>query len=201
MVALENSSLSIFERREILLDISELLLKAQQEGRSVDSVIEKDVHGFVDRIKLSYGYRNSIIFNILIGIQYFIYALVIVQGAVYLMRSTDTFFETTIGLMILPEMFILSFLLIPLLRYFISHQKILWFILTLLGFVFLFLGSTVLLRRFGGDISWVQTYLDKEINIISSWLIIIILAIIMVSIWLIKWFIRKWSIKKIKAAW
>lgn len=201
VAALENSTLSIFERREILLDISELLFNAQEKKRPVDSVIENNIEDFIGRIKLSYGYRNSVVFNILSGIQNFIFVLTIVQVAIFLIRQTDPFFETTMGLMILPYMFLLSFLLLPLLRYLISRQKIIWFIIPLVGLVSLFLGSNELLRRFGSDIAWVQTYFEKEITFISSWFIVIILILVMVSSWLAKWFMRRQSIKKIKATW
>ena len=205
VAALENTTLSIFERREILLDISELLLQAQEKKRPVNSVIEDNIEDFIGRIKLSYGYRNGIVFNIISGIQNFIFVLTIVQVAIYLIRQTDPFFETTIGLMILPYMFLLSFLLLPLLKYLISRQKIIWFIIAfiiaLVSLVSLFLGSNELLRRFGSDIVWVQTYFEKEITFISSWLIVIILILIMLSSWLAKWFMRHQSIKKMKATW
>lgn len=201
VAALENSTLSIFERREILLDISELLLQAQEKKRQVNSVIENNIEDFIERIKLSYGYRNGIVFNILSGIQNLLFVLTIVQVAIYLLRNTDSFFETTMGLMILPYMFLLSFLLLPLLKYLISRQKIIWFIIALIGLVSLFLGSNELLRRFGSDIAWVQTYFEKEITFISSWFIVIIIILVMVSSWCAKWYMRRQSIKKMKAAW
>lgn len=201
VLALENSTLSIFERREINLDISELLLQAQEKKRPVNSVIENNIEDFIERIKLSYGYRNGILFNILSGIQNLLFVLTIVQATIYLIRNTDPFFETTMGLMMLPYMFLLSFLLLPLLRYLISRQKIIWFIIALVGLVSLDLGSNELLRRFGSDIAWVQTYFEKEITFISSWFIVIILILVMVSSWLAKWFMRRQSIKKMKAAW
>jgi hypothetical protein len=138
VAALENSTLSIFERREILLDISELLLQAQGKKRPVNSVIENNIEDFIGRIKLSYGYRNGIVFNILSGIQNFIFVLIIVQAAIYLIRQTDPFFEVTIGLMMLPYMFLLSLLLLTLLKYLISRQKIVWFIIALVSLVSLF---------------------------------------------------------------
>ncbi|MFA5015652.1 MAG: hypothetical protein WC549_08955 [Actinomycetota bacterium] len=199
--ALENSTLSIFERKEILLDISELLLQAQEKKRPVNSVIENNIEDFIERIKLSYGYRNGIVFNILSGIQNLLFVLTIVQAAIYLIRNTNSFFEVTMGLMMLPYMFLLSFLLLPLLKYLISRQKIIWFIIALVGLVSLFLGSNELLRRFGSNIAWVQTYFEKEITFISSWFIVIILILVMVLSWLAKWFMRRQSIKKMKAAW
>ncbi len=201
VAALEDSTLSIFERREILLDISELLLQAQEKKRPINSVIENNIEDFIERIKLSYGYRNGIVFNILSGIQNLLFVLTIVQIAIYLIRNTDPFFKTTMGLMMLPYMFFLSFLLLPLLKYLISRQKTVWFIIALVGLVSLFLGLNELLKRFGSDIAWVQTYFEKEITFISSWFIVIILILVMVSCWLAKWFMRRQSIKKMKAAW
>ena len=129
ILMLENSTLSVFERREVILDISDLLFQAQENDRPISSVIKNnDIDDFVKKIRLSYGYRNTVVFNILSGIQNMLYVLVIVQLAIFLIRNTDTFFQTTMGLRMLPYLFFLSFILLPLIRYLISRQKIIWFI-------------------------------------------------------------------------
>ena len=206
ILMLENSTLSVFERREVILDISDLLFQAQENDRPISSVIKNnDIDDFVKKIRLSYGYRNTVVFNILSGIQNILYVLVIVQLAIFLIRNTDTFFQTTMGLMMLPYLFFLSFILLPLIRYLISRQKIIWFIVALVGFVSLFIGSFIgsseILHRFGSDIAWVKTYFDKEITIISSWYIAIALIFVFAASWLLKWFMRHQSIKKMKAVW
>jgi DNA-binding ferritin-like protein (Dps family) len=202
VLILENSTLSVFERGEVILDISDLLFQAQENDRPISSVIKNnDIDDFVKKIRLSYGYRNTVVFNILSGIQNMLFVLVIVQLAIFLVRNTDTFFQTTMGLMILPYLFFLSFILLPLIRYLISRQKIIWFIVALVGFVLLFIGSNEILHRFGSDIAWVQTYFDKEITIISSWYIAIALIFVFAASWLLKWFMRHQSIKKMKAVW
>ena len=94
------------------MDISDLLFQAQENDRPISSVIENnDIDDFVKKIRLSYGYRNTVVFNILSGIQNMLYVLVIVQLAIFLIRNTDTFFQTTMGLMMLPYLFFLSFIL------------------------------------------------------------------------------------------
>jgi DNA-binding ferritin-like protein (Dps family) len=196
---LQNSTLSIFEQKEVLLDISDLLYKAQENKRTVSSVIENnDIPSFVEKIKLSYGYQNTILFNFLSGIQNFIYVIFIIQMAIFLIRDTDSFFKTTLGLSILPEMFLLSFIILPLARYFFSHQKILWFIASIFGFLSISFGFNSLLRNFGMDISWTQTYFLKEIPFISSWTIAVVLILILVIIWLLKWLIRYRSLKRVR---
>ena len=202
ILMLENSTLSVFERREVILDISDLLFQAQENNRPISSVIKNnDIDDFVKKIRLSYGYRNTAVYNILSGIQNMLFVLVIVQLAIFLIRNTDTFFQTTMGLMMLPYLFFLSFILLPLIRYLISRQKIIWFIVALVGFVSLYIGSNEILHRFGSDIAWVQTYFDKEITIISSWYIAIALILVFAASWLLKWFMRHQSIKKMKAVW
>ena len=59
---LENSTLSVFERREVILDISDLLFQAQENDRPISSVIKNnDIDDFVKKIRLSYGYRHTVV--------------------------------------------------------------------------------------------------------------------------------------------
>jgi hypothetical protein len=198
-VALQDSTLSIFERRDVLLDISDLLLQAQHNNRPINTVIG-NVDDFIKGIKTSFGYRSNIVFSLLSGVQNTIFVLAIVQIAIYFMRGTDSFFNTTIGLMILPYMLLLSFLIMPLMRYLVSRQRKVWFAAALIGIpVAVYIGVNEILHRFGMDIPWVQTYFEKEISFISSWGILTVLIVTMALSWFIKWFIRYRSIKNMQA--
>jgi hypothetical protein len=198
--ALQNSTLSIFERRDVLMDISDLLLQAQQNNRPINTVIG-NVDDFIKGIKTSFGYRSNIVFNLLSGVQNTIYVLAIVQVAVYFMRGTDSFFNTTIGLMILPYIVFLSFLIMPLLmRYLVSRQRKVWLAAALIVIMAaVYIGVNEILHRFGMNIPWVQTYFEKEIHFISSWGILAVLIIIIALSWFIKWYIRFRSIKNLQA--
>lgn len=197
--ALQDSTLSIFERRDVLMDISDLLLQAQQNNRPIDTVIG-NVDDFIKGIKTSFGYRSNIVFNLLSGIQNTIFVLTVVQIAIYFMRGTNSFFNTTIGLMILPYIILLSFLIMPLMRYLVSRQRKVWFVAALIGIVVVvYIGVNEILHRFGRDIPWMQTYFEKEIPFISSWSILAVLIIIVALSWFIKWFIRYRSIKNLQA--
>ena len=197
--ALQNSTLSIFERRDVLLDISDLLLQAQQDNRPINTVIG-NVDDFIKGIKTSFGYRSNIVFNLLSGIQNTIFVLVIVQIAIYFMRGTDSFFNTTIGLMILPYIVLLSFLIMPLMRYLVSRQRKVWLAAALIGVpAVVYISVNEILHRFGMDIPWVQTYFEREIPFINSWIILAVLVIITALSWFIKWFIRFRSIKNLQA--
>jgi hypothetical protein len=197
--ALQNSTLSIFERRDVLMDISDLLLQAQQNNRPINTVIG-NVDDFIKGIKTSFGYRSNIVFNLLSGIQNTIFVLVIVQIAIYFMRGTDSFFNTTIGLMILPYIVLLSFLIMPLMRYLVSRQRKVWLAAALIGVpAVVYISVNEILHRFGMDIPWVQTYFEREIPFINSWIILAVLVIITALSWFIKWFIRFRSIKNLQA--
>jgi hypothetical protein len=196
---LQNSTLSIFERRDVLMDISDLLLQAQQNNRPINTVIG-NVDDFIKGIKTSFGYRSNIVFNLLSGIQNTIFVLVIVQIAIYFMRGTDSFFNTTIGLMILPYIVLLSFLIMPLMRYLVSRQRKVWLAAALIGVpAVVYISVNEILHRFGMDIPWVQTYFEREIPFINSWIILAVLVIITALSWFIKWFIRFRSIKNLQA--
>jgi hypothetical protein len=197
--ALQDSTLSIFERRDVLMDISDLLLQAQQNNRPINTVIG-NVDDFIKGIKTSFGYRSNIVFNLLSGIQNTIFVLFVVQIAIYFMRGTDSFFNTTIGLMILPYMVFLSFVIMPLMRYLLSRRRKVWLAAVSIGILAaVYIGVNEILHRFGMDIPWVQTYFEKEIPFINSWGILAVLVIIMALSWFIKWFIRYRSIKKLQA--
>jgi len=197
--ALQNSTLSIFERRDVLLDISDLLLQAQQDNRPINTVIG-NVDDFIKGINTSFGYRSNIVFSLISGIQNTIYVLTVVQIAIYFMRGTDSFFSTTIGLMIIPHIVFVSFLMKPLMQYLVSKQRKVWFFAAaLIGIVAIYIGTNEILHRFGMDIPWVQTYFEREIPFINSWIILAVLIIIIALSWFIKWFIRFRSIKNLQA--
>ena len=197
--ALQNSTLSIFERRDVLLDISDLLLQAQQDNRPINTVIG-NVDDFIKGINTSFGYRSNIVFSLISGIQNTIYVLTVVQIAIYFMRGTDSFFSTTIGLMIIPHIVFVSFLMKPLMQSLVSKQRKVWFFAAaLIGIVAIYIGTSEILHRFGMDIPWVQTYFEREIPFINSWIILTVLIIIMALSWFIKWFIRFRSIKNLQA--
>lgn len=197
--ALQNSTLSIFERRDVLLDISDLLLQAQQDNRPINTVIG-NVDDFIKGINTSFGYRSNIVFSLISGIQNTIYVLTVVQIAIYFMRGTDSFFSTTIGLMIIPYIVFVSFLMKPLMQYLVSKQRKVWFFAAaLIGIVAIYIGTNEILHRFGMDIPWVQTYFEREIPFINSWIILAVLIIIIALSWFIKWFIRFRSIKNLQA--
>jgi hypothetical protein len=197
VAALQNSTLSIFERRDVLLDVADLLLQAQRNNRSIDTVIG-NADDFVKGIKTSFGYRSNIVFNLLSGIQNTIYILTIVQIAIYFMRNTDSFFNTTIGLMIIPYIVLVSFLMMPLMQYLVSKRRMVWFAAALIGIVAVYIGINEILHRFGMNIHWVQTYFEKEIPFINSWIMLAVLIIIMALSWFTKWFIRFRSIKNLQ---
>lgn len=197
--ALQNSTLSIFERRDVLLDISDLLLQAQQDNRPINTVIG-NVDDFIKGINTSFGYRSNIVFSLISGIQNTIYVLTVVQIAIYFMRGTDSFFSTTIGLMIIPYIVFVSFLMKPLMQSLVSKQRKVWFFAAaLIGIVAIYIGTNEILHRFGMDIPWVQTYFEREIPFINSWIILTVLIIIIALSWFIKWFIRFRSIKNLQA--
>jgi len=196
--ALQNSTLSLFERRDVLLDIADLLLQAQQNSRPINTVIG-DVDEFVKGVKTSFGYRNNIIFNLLSGIQNVIYVLTVVQIVIYFIRGTDSFFSTTIGLMIIPYIVFVSFLMKPLMQYLVYKQRKVWFAAALIGIVAVYIGANELLHRFGMDIPWVRIYFEKEIPFIGSWVILALLITVLALSWFIKWLIRFQSVKNLQS--
>jgi len=194
MVGVRNSVLSRFEQKEILLDVADLMLQAQENGRAAGEVVGEDTGVFVRKMIEACGYRGKFAFNLLYGLQTFIGVLIIVQAAIFLMRGDAMFFETTVGVMILPYLAVMSFVLIPLLRVFIAKQKMLPVFLLPALLIALFIAVNEVLHAFGENAAWVKVYLDGEVNVISSWWILIILAAVFIACFLIKIWLRRRSL-------
>jgi len=85
-------------------------------------------------------------------------------------------------------------------QYLVSKQRKVWFFAAaLIGIVAIYIGTNEILHRFGMDIPWVQTYFEREIPFINSWIILAVLVTVVALSWFIKWFIRFRSIKNLQA--
>jgi type II secretory pathway component PulF len=82
----------------------------------------------------------------------------------------------------------------------VSRQRKVWLAAALIGVpAVVYISVNEILHRFGMDIPWVQTYFEREIPFINSWIILAVLIIIIALSWFIKWFIRFRSIKNLQA--
>ena len=197
MIALRNSGLGAIEQKDILLDIADLMLAAQRDGRVVGEVLGQDIGQFVNRTIEAYGYRHKLAFNLLYGLQCLVGSLVIVQAANCLLHGAAPFFETAVGVMILPYLVLLSFVLLPLMHHFIARQKLLWTILPPVLLVAAFFAINSLLHAYGEGLPWAQVYLDGEVVVIGAWWVLLILAIVFAGSFALKYWLRRRAIRSL----
>ena len=125
--AVGSSNLTISERKEVLSDVAGMLYYAQTENRSAKDVVGDDALAFVEKVKHSFGYRNSAAFFIIDALIYLIMIMCLLQVVNFFAHEqAETFFEATIGISIIPYMVALSFLVVPLMRRSIARKKRGW---------------------------------------------------------------------------
>jgi DNA-binding ferritin-like protein (Dps family) len=196
---LNASTLGFFERRTAAQDVLELLLEAQRDNRPVADVLGADMGTFVRRLQESYGFRSAILIHLLNGALLTIFMLGIVQTAICFSSAESdlNFYQTRIGTQILPYLIVLSFVLAPLSRYLMARSRVLPLLAAYIGLVGLYLGSIAILRRFGGDSSWVRSYLDGTISFITSWASLAAWSAAAALIAVTRWVLRRLSIRRL----
>ena len=197
--ALRNSSLSIIERKEIQLDILGLLVQAQKESRPGSDIVGSDLPAFVKNIQASFGYRGRIGFHLLNGIQYFLFMLFVEQVAIYGIRGTDAFTVPLLGVQLILFNILISFILIPMMMFAVSRQKVLRMIVLPIGIVLLYIAATEVMYRFFEDAPWAQFYLDGEVGFITSWGTLVLWMALCAAAGLGKWILRRYAVRKIQA--
>lgn len=196
--AMKNSNLTKMETSEVMNDITSMLFHAQMEGRIVSDVVGDDVDIFVQKVKDSFGNRNSILFSIMNGVLYLVYVLALMQSVIFLVRSnTSSFFNIEMSISIVPYMVILSFFIIPFMRYYISKQKVGWAILIPIGLVVIYFGTHELFHYLDLNVEWIYNYLNGDFVFISSYLMLFIYLGLVVICLLLKWYLRYRSIKNL----
>lgn len=196
--ALQDSNLSLTEKKEVLLDVSGILLEAQQNGRTVSNVVGSDMDAFVNKVIQSFGYRNGFIFGILTGILYVMYMLLIIQTATYFIRDNGiSYFNTTVGISILPYIVAISMFALPFSQRFAARKKYIKMILIPAIVLAIYITTHELLHKFGENISWINTYLDGETLLIKSWLIVTIWVVVIGSVLIAKELLRRRSIRNL----
>lgn len=196
---LNASTLGFFERRTAVQDVLELLLEAQRDNRSIADVLGANEEVFVRKLQESFGFRSAMLIHFLNGAFLTIIMLGIVQTAIYLSstESDRNFFHARIGTQILPYLIILSFVLPPLSRYLMAKSRALLLFAAYICLVVLEIGTTTILRRFGGDSSWVHSFLDGTVGFITSWTVLVLWGAVAILIPVTRWVLRRLSIRRL----
>jgi DNA-binding ferritin-like protein (Dps family) len=188
--AIVNSQLPAPTRKDIIEDVLDLLLTAQNSGKSINAVVENtDV--FVKNIIQSYAqpFRLGIlsIFDSLIA---FVLMVVGASTFMWLEQTSQSFFSIKVDFGMVIFFGLVAFLLFPVTKT-VSGTRNPWiFIVPVAGGILFVLLSEVL-RAFFYDINAVQYFLDGSVRMIPNvWVLAIYLLVIPMML-MIKQIFRK----------
>jgi hypothetical protein len=188
--AIRNSQLSDITKKEIREDILDLLISAQNSGKSAeDSVGSPEI--FTMEILLTYSKPGRLaVLSVIDGIIYFILFVLGASIILWLEQSGISFFNTGIDIIIIVFFFIISFILIPVIRKLTSTHNYWMFILPLaFGIVFILFAEII--RRFFYSNEIVKQFLDGTIRMVPNVIILIIYIVLIPTALFFKSYIRR----------
>ena len=196
--SLNSSNLTISERKEVLSDVAGMLYFAQKDGRALQNVVGEDTETFVVKVKQSFGYRNGVFFTLINGVMYLIMLLSLLQAVNFFAHEeVKTFFDTKMVIYMFFYMVMLSFLIMPLLRWSIAKRKFGWTFGIPFIFAVLHIALQETLRRIDINAAWIESYMHGEVGFITSWLRLAIYVCVIAMGFAAKWWIRRRSLKKL----
>lgn len=188
--AVMNSQLSIAAKKEIKEDVLDILISAQKSGKSAKDTIGNP-ETFAREILLSYAKPGRLpVLSIIDGIMYFILFMLGVSIFIWFEQTDMSFFKTRININMIIFFFIISFILIPVIKKLTSTHNYWIFILPLIfGIVFVLLDKIA--RRFFYSNEIIRQFLYGTVKMVPN-IIILILYIVLIAIALFfKSYIRK----------
>lgn len=190
--ALMSAKMSKAEIREIKLDVLTLMLEAQESGRDVKEVAGDDIYAFAGRVRESFGYRSTLLFELSSILQYGIFFVTFIQVLLYFSEfGAVPFFKSEIGLSLAVMFIPIIFLIYPLLKRAIRKDKTAFamFVPIIYGIAFIVL--IIVLDNFLGNLTWVRFFLDTNIVMISSLWQLIIMAAVLAAAQIVKLYLRR----------
>lgn len=195
VLALQNTTLSYFEKREVAGDILGILLRGQESGKTADEIICEDTDEYVQKICDSFGKRNRAIFRIISGIQYIISTLTIVQITVYLVGDNiSSFYNASINLSLIIYLALLAFVFIPIVKNARINNKPVMIFVPVVILLIAYIAVHELMYRLSDSMVWIQGYLNKEYVFINSFIMAFFWLAVMLSVTFLKKILRKKSI-------
>lgn len=195
---IQGSPLGMAERKEVLYDVLGLLYQAQQDGRPASDVVGTDVEGFVEKVQSSFGYRNRFLYHIMNGIQYSVLYLFFLQFVLFFEEGGRvSFFAGMPDISMVALMCMVSFLVMPLARYYVRRQNIVLVAIIPIGLGTAYIGILELCRAFLYHVAWVRSFLDGDVALIPSWGVLILWVALAVAAQVVKWLQRRFSIKRL----
>ena len=140
--AILNSQLSNTSKKEIIEDVLDILISAQKSGKSPEEAVE-DPQSFSREILLAYARPGRLpVLSIIDGTMYFIFFVIGASLFLWFEQIETSLFNTGIDISMLIFIFIISFILVPVIKKLASTQNHWIFIMPLaFGIIFVILAE------------------------------------------------------------
>ncbi len=192
--ALVNSQLPAPTKKDIIEDVLDLLLTAQNSGKPINAVVE-NTDDFVRNIIQSYA--NPVKLGLLSLFDSLIAFSLMVLGAttfIWLERTSQGFFSTSIDFGMVLFFGLVAFLLFPVTKVGSGTRNPWIFVVPVAGGI-LFVLLSELLRAFFYDAKAVQYFLDGMIRMVPNVWVLAIYILVIPLLMMLKQVIRKRLIK------
>jgi len=192
------SPLSRVQHREVLSDVLELLYHAQETGRPATDIVGDDVGAFVERVQESHGYRGTLGFHLLGGVQCLSWLLPFLQLVNWVAHpEADSYFDATMGIAMVPFIALVAFVVMPLTQTALARNRIGPLVLFPLGIAVLFILCLEVGHRYGWHLPWVRTFLDGEVAVVGSWGIALLWGAAVAAAAVGKWWLRRRALSRV----
>lgn len=185
---LEALTFSVKAKNEIKDEVQLLLCDLQRDERPIDQSLGED---FLKYMTEAYGKGNSFLMDMLTGIQYFVFYILLIHLLKYFEQG-QSFFEVKIDVSLVFFFFIMSFIAVPLIfkvrrkpfskRW--GHYRYMMAAITSLMVAYAFILMVEILESHFGTIPLVDFFLNGEIICIRNILTLIIsFALVLLIQW------------------
>jgi len=188
--AVANSQLSVVTKKEIIEDILELLLSAQESGKSVGSVVG-DPQVFTNEIINSFAKPiRLVMLSLFDGLIAFILMILGASFVLWLEQTQQSFFATRLDISMVILFLLVTFLLIPVTKAQTGKGNPWMYMIPVAGGV-LFILLAEFLRAFFYDVNAVRQILDGSVRMVPNVVILMIYLLSVPSFLILKQISRK----------
>lgn len=188
--SIANSQLSVFSKRDVIEDVLELLLTAQESGKPVDSVIQ-DAESFTQDIIQTFAKPSHLtILSLYDSLIAFILMVVGASLVMWLEATQTNFFAIKLDISMVFFFLIVVFFIIPVTKGQAGTRNPWIFMLPIAGGV-LFVLVAEILRAFFYDVNGVKIFLDGSVRMVPSVEILMVYLLSIPLFLILKQFSRK----------
>lgn len=193
------TSLKWMDKQEVGRDLIDMFTLASQANKQVEDVIgnEEDVTAFADEILSAHGMKNNFTNHMLLGVQYFIIYLFVIQGYNYFRDTSvyDSYFKAEVDYTTILFFALVALVIVPLLHYYLKRAMIkqssaavylIPFLVIPIGISALFIGTMELIKAKLLHIKWVDKFYSGAVAVVPNPYVLALLGIVFVGIIFLK---------------